>query len=92
MQSDGRPRRGEGLGISLGGWHDLRHTVATKMLRAGAFPKVVSELLGHADVSLTLHTYDHVDMEAFRTPLDDAADQLLRDVTRSAQFQDGAVA
>lgn len=40
----------------------------------------------------TLNTYDHVDMEAFRAPLDDAADQLLRDVTRSAESQEGAVA
>jgi integrase len=73
----------ESLGILLGGWHDFRHSVATKMLRAGVSPKIVSELLGHADVSITLNTYDHVDLEAFRAPLDHAADQLLRDVTQS---------
>ena len=40
--------------------HDLRHTAATLMLRAGVHPKVVSERLGHATVGLTLDTYSHV--------------------------------
>lgn len=65
------------LNIDLGGWHDFRHTVATSMLRAGHGVKVVSELLGHADVSITLRTYDHVESEAFRAPLNQAANQLL---------------
>ena len=40
--------------------HDLRHTAATLMLRAGVNPKVVSERLGHAKVAITLDTYSHV--------------------------------
>ena len=40
--------------------HDLRHTAATLMLRAGINPKVVSERLGHAKVSITLDLYSHV--------------------------------
>jgi len=40
--------------------HDLRHTAATLMLRAGVSPKVVAERLGHATVSLTLDVYSHV--------------------------------
>ena len=40
--------------------HDLRHTAATLMLRADVNPKVVSERLGHATVSITLDTYSHV--------------------------------
>ena len=39
--------------------HDLRHTHATLALAAGIHPKVVSERLGHATVSLTLDTYSH---------------------------------
>jgi len=39
--------------------HDLRHTHATQALRAGIHPKVVSERLGHATVSITLDTYSH---------------------------------
>jgi integrase len=39
--------------------HDLRHTHATLALQVGIHPKVVSERLGHATVSITLDTYSH---------------------------------
>jgi integrase len=40
--------------------YDLRHTTATLLLAAGVNPKVVSERLGHAAITLTLDTYSHV--------------------------------
>jgi len=40
--------------------HDLRHTHATLMLKAGIHPKVVSERLGHASIGITLDIYSHV--------------------------------
>jgi integrase len=40
-------------------FHDLRHTYATLALRAGVHPKVVAEVLGHANISITLDTYSH---------------------------------
>ena len=40
--------------------HDLRHTTATLLLAQGVHPRVVMELLGHSQVSLTLDTYSHV--------------------------------
>jgi len=40
--------------------HDLRHTHATLMLKAGEHPKIVSERLGHANIGITLDTYSHV--------------------------------
>ena len=40
--------------------YTLRHTHATLLLLAGVHPKVVSERLGHATVSITLDTYSHV--------------------------------
>ena len=40
--------------------YDLRHTCATLLLAAGENPKVVSERLGHASITLTLDTYSHV--------------------------------
>ena len=40
-------------------FHDLRHTHATLALQAGVHPKVVSERLGHANISITLDTYSH---------------------------------
>ena len=41
-------------------FHDLRHTHATQLLKAGVHPKVVSERLGHASIGITLDTYSHV--------------------------------
>jgi integrase len=41
-------------------FHDLRHTAATLMIAAGVPVKVVSEMLGHADVATTLRIYAHV--------------------------------
>lgn len=40
--------------------YDLRHSCATLLLAAGENPKVVSERLGHADITLTLNVYSHV--------------------------------
>jgi integrase len=41
-------------------FHDLRHTAATLMLTRGVHPKIVSEMLGHATIAITLDTYSHV--------------------------------
>lgn len=41
-------------------FHDLRHTCATLLLAQGVSPRVVQEVLGHSQVSLTLGTYSHV--------------------------------
>lgn len=41
-------------------FHDLRHTAATLMLSRGVHPKIVSEMLGHATVAITLDLYSHV--------------------------------
>lgn len=40
--------------------HDLRHTFATLALRRGVPVEVVSKVLGHARVSITLDVYRHV--------------------------------
>ena len=41
-------------------FHDLRHTCATLLLGRNVNPKVVSEMLGHASIAITLDTYSHV--------------------------------
>lgn len=41
-------------------FHDLHHTAATLLLLQGIHPKVVSELLGHSTISITLDIYAHV--------------------------------
>jgi integrase len=40
--------------------HDLRHSWASLALGAGVHPKIVSERLGHASISVMLDTYSHV--------------------------------
>ena len=40
-------------------FHDLRHTFATLQLAAGTDPKIVSEVLGHEEVAITLDRYSH---------------------------------
>lgn len=40
--------------------HDLRHTCASLLLAQGVHPRVVMEILGHSQISLTLDTYSHV--------------------------------
>lgn len=40
--------------------HSLRHTFATRALEAGIPIKVVSQILGHASVQITMDTYSHV--------------------------------
>jgi integrase len=40
-------------------FHGLRHTHATDLLRAGVHPKIASERLGHASISITMDTYSH---------------------------------
>lgn len=57
-------------------FHDLRHTAASLLLAEGVTVKVVSELLGHADVSTTLRTYAHI-IEGAQEQAASAMDRLL---------------
>jgi integrase len=47
-------------GLSDVRFHDLRHTCATILLTKGVHPKIVSEMLGHSSIAITLDTYSHV--------------------------------
>jgi integrase len=48
------------MGLAVISLHDLRHTHATLLLRAGVPVKVVSERLGHANPAFTMTVYQHV--------------------------------
>jgi integrase len=41
-------------------FHDLRHSAATLLLSLGVHPKVVQEILGHSQISMTMDIYSHV--------------------------------
>lgn len=44
-------------------FHALRHTFATRCIEKGVDPKALSEILGHADVKITLDRYVHPSLE-----------------------------
>jgi integrase len=50
----------EKAGLPIIRFHDLRHSCATLLLSLGVHPKIVQELLGHSQISITLDTYSHV--------------------------------
>lgn len=54
-------------------YHALRHTFATRCIEAGVDVKSLSEILGHANVSITLNTYVHSSMDLKRTQLEKIA-------------------
>lgn len=53
-------------GIIPRNFHTLRHTFATNCIESGMDVKSLSEILGHADVQLTLNRYVHPTIETKR--------------------------
>jgi len=61
-------------------FHDLRYTCATLLLTKGVHPKIVSEMLGHSSIAITLDTYSHV-IPGLGEVVASAIEGLLRDDT-----------
>ncbi len=51
-------------------FHDIRHTTATLLLKAGAPIQHVQRILRHANIRTTVDTYGHLANEDLRGPLD----------------------
>jgi integrase len=51
-------------------FHDLRHSVATLLLGQGVHAKIVADLLGHANIGVTLDVYSHVTPTMQRQAID----------------------
>lgn len=60
-------------------FHALRHTFATRALESNVNIKVVSELLGHASIQITLDTYSHVSHELQQDAMQKIADNYYND-------------
>jgi len=50
----------EAAGVRRARLHDARHTAASLLLAQGVPARVVMEILGHSQITLTLGTYSHV--------------------------------
>lgn len=57
-------------GISNASFHTLRHTFATRCIEVGFDIKSLSEILGHANVNITLNRYVHPSMELKKKNMD----------------------
>ena len=86
-REDGRPLRpeyatrhfqalAERSGLPAIRLHDLRHTNASLALEAGVEMKVVSERLGHSQISVTADLYTHVNEPVGRAAADKIAEAL----------------
>lgn len=53
--------------------HTLRHTFATRAVEVGFEIKSLSEVLGHANTTITLERYVHSSMELKRSNMDKLA-------------------
>ncbi len=50
----------DAAGVRRARLHDARHTAATLLLIQGVAARVVMQILGHSQITLTLGTYSHV--------------------------------
>lgn len=63
-----------GAGVPDISLHGMRHSAATLLLERGVHPKVVSEILGHTSIRITLDIYSHVDTDMQRAAMASLAD------------------
>lgn len=64
----------ERCGIWDAHFHTLRHTFATRCIEVGFDVKSLSEILGHANVSITLNRYVHPSMDLKQKNMDKLSD------------------
>lgn len=51
--------------------HILRHTACTRLAESGLEPKVLQYIMGHANVSITLDVYTHLDFTQIQKKMED---------------------
>ncbi|MED1202576.1 tyrosine-type recombinase/integrase [Heyndrickxia acidicola] len=54
--------------------HGLRHTTATLLMKLNKNPRVISDILGHSKVQVTMDFYSHVNLEIMREAVGDLGD------------------
>jgi integrase len=70
-------RVAKNAGLRVVRLHDARHGTATLLIAAGVAPRVVMEILGHSQISITMDVYTHVTQDTQREAISHM-DRLLR--------------
>ncbi|MCX8073049.1 MAG: site-specific integrase, partial [Candidatus Binatia bacterium] len=68
----------EKAGLPRKRFHDLRHTAASLLLAQAVHPRVIMELLGHSQITVTMNTYAHVMPQLQREAVDKVGNLLHR--------------
>ncbi|MCI8312790.1 MAG: tyrosine-type recombinase/integrase [Lachnospiraceae bacterium] len=50
--------------------HILRHTACTRLAESGLKPKVLQYIMGHANISITLEVYTHLDFSQIQKKME----------------------
>ena len=53
--------------------HVCRHTYCSNMAKSGMNPKILQYLMGHSDISVTMNTYTHVQLEDAKSEVEKLA-------------------
>jgi integrase len=69
-------------------FHDLRHSAATILLSMGVPAKVVQEILGHSQISLTMDIYSHVLPDIQQQAMDKMNDIFQHDILDDGEDDD----
>ena len=56
--------------------HTLRHTFCTRMAENGINIKVLQEIMGHSNISVTMQVYNHVDLNRTKKEIEKLDDVL----------------
>lgn len=70
-------------------FHDLRHSAATLLLSLGVHPKVVQEILGHSQISMTLDIYSHVMPSMHQDAMNKLNEAIEQDLPEEKRLKEG---
>ncbi|HTK06309.1 MAG TPA: site-specific integrase [Ktedonobacteraceae bacterium] len=70
-------------------FHDLRHSSASLLLSLGIHPKIVQEILGHTQISMTMDIYSHVLPVMHRDAINKLDMNLIKKQEDSAKSKEG---
>ncbi len=58
--------------------HVCRHTFCSNMAKSGMNPKVLQEIMGHSDISVTLDTYTHLNFDDIKQEMKNIVDKVVK--------------